>query len=161
MGLRLFFLPNFLGATFIQGARFISDSRVVYILTFYWIHNKELIRTGPLYPCLGNILQCIFMAAEIKIYFLKVRGFGAHSCRSTHFNCHQGADPFFNIDWVIHRFYPLNGICTQKYHFWPKNDGEKWYRKIYFEIPPWGKIGSCFYYSIYDFGHFYEVWESK
>ena len=22
----------------------------------------------------------------------------------------------------------------------PKNDGEKWSRKIYFEIPPWGKI---------------------
>jgi hypothetical protein len=28
MGLRLFFLPNFLGATFIQGAMFIPDSRV-------------------------------------------------------------------------------------------------------------------------------------
>ena len=28
MGLRLFFLPNFLGATFIQGATFIPDSRV-------------------------------------------------------------------------------------------------------------------------------------
>ena len=28
MGLRLFFLPNFLGATFVQGATFIPDSRV-------------------------------------------------------------------------------------------------------------------------------------
>ena len=28
MGLRLFFLPNFPGATFIQGAAFIPDSRV-------------------------------------------------------------------------------------------------------------------------------------
>ena len=28
MGLRLFFLPNFPGATFIQGVRFILDSRV-------------------------------------------------------------------------------------------------------------------------------------
>ena len=28
MGLRLFFLPNFPGATFIQGATFISESRV-------------------------------------------------------------------------------------------------------------------------------------
>ena len=28
MGLRLFFLPNFLGATFIQGGMFIPDSRV-------------------------------------------------------------------------------------------------------------------------------------
>ena len=28
MGLRLFFLPNFPGATFIQGATFIPDSRV-------------------------------------------------------------------------------------------------------------------------------------
>ena len=24
--------------------------------------------------------------------------------------------------------------------FWPKNDDEKWYRKIYFEIPPCGKV---------------------
>ena len=24
--------------------------------------------------------------------------------------------------------------------FWPKNDGEKWSKKIYFEIPPCGKI---------------------
>ena len=22
-----------------------------------------------------------------------------------------------------------------KFYFWPKNDGEKWSRKIYFEIP--------------------------
>ena len=29
MGLRLFFLPNFSGATFIQGGMFIPDSRVV------------------------------------------------------------------------------------------------------------------------------------
>ena len=29
MGLRLFFLPNFPGATFIQGATFIPDSRVI------------------------------------------------------------------------------------------------------------------------------------
>ena len=29
MGLRLFFLPNFPGAMFIQGATFIPDSRVV------------------------------------------------------------------------------------------------------------------------------------
>ena len=24
----------------------------------------------------------------------------------------------------------------QKYHFWPKNDGEKWSRNNIFEIPP-------------------------
>ena len=32
--------------------------------------------------------------------------------------------------------YPQNGICIQKYNFWPKNDGEKWSGKNYFEIPP-------------------------
>ena len=49
MGLRLFFLPNFPGATFIQGATFIPDSRVhskcwnikrkitnLYISSKYW-----------------------------------------------------------------------------------------------------------------------------
>ena len=30
----------------------------------------------------------------------------------------------------IFRSYPKNGICIQKYHFWPKNDGEKWPIKI-------------------------------
>ena len=40
----------------------------------------------------------------------------------------------------MHRVYPQNGICNQKCHFRPKNDGEKWSRKIYLEIPPCGKI---------------------
>ena len=39
-----------------------------------------------------------------------------------------------------HIFYPQSGICVQKYIFWPKNDGEKWSKKNYFEIPPSGKI---------------------
>ena len=43
-------------------------------------------------------------------------------------------------DHTVHRFYPQNGICIQKYNFWPKNDGEKWSSKIYFEIPPCGKM---------------------
>ena len=38
MGLRLFFLPNFPSATFIQGATFIPDSRVVT--------NKKLLVAG-------------------------------------------------------------------------------------------------------------------
>jgi hypothetical protein len=29
-----------------------------------------------------------------------------------------------------------NGIWVKFYHFWPKNDGEKWFRKNIFEIPP-------------------------
>jgi hypothetical protein len=29
-------------------------------------------------------------------------------------------------------FYSQNRICIQKYNFGPKNDGEKWSRKIYF-----------------------------
>ena len=30
-----------------------------------------------------------------------------------------------------------NGIRVKLYHFWPKNDDEKWSRKNIFEIPPW------------------------
>ena len=45
MGLRLFFLPNFPGATFIQGATFIPDSRVAELNIFpslkYLIWNSE------------------------------------------------------------------------------------------------------------------------
>ena len=55
MGLHLFFLPNYPGAKFIQGARFIPDSRVVlavyhslvsYVLTastriHFYPHNAE------------------------------------------------------------------------------------------------------------------------
>ena len=40
----------------------------------------------------------------------------------------------------MHRFHPQNGICIQKYNFWPKNDGEKWSRKKYFKIPPYRKM---------------------
>ena len=44
----------------------------------------------------------------------------------------------FISDRSLNLFYPQNGICNQKYNFWPKNYGEKWSRKIYFEIPPCG-----------------------
>ena len=43
---------------------------------------------------------------------------------------------FALLDWFIHRVYPQNGICFQKYYFWPKNDGGKWSRKNILEIPP-------------------------
>ena len=33
-----------------------------------------------------------------------------------------------------------NGIRVKFYHFWPKNDGEKWSRKNIFEIPPCAKL---------------------
>ena len=36
--------------------------------------------------------------------------------------------------------FTLKMESVTKYHFWPKKDGEKWSRKIYFEIPPCGKI---------------------
>ena len=38
------------------------------------------------------------------------------------------------LEWFIHRFYPQNGIRLQKFHFWPKNDGEKWSRKIFLKF---------------------------
>ena len=34
----------------------------------------------------------------------------------------------------------MEPVNNQKHHFWPKNVGEKWSRKINFEIPPCGKI---------------------
>ena len=34
----------------------------------------------------------------------------------------------------------IESVLIQKYNFWPENDGEKWSRKIYFEIPPCGKM---------------------
>ena len=46
MGLSLFFLPNFPGATCIQGATFIPDSRVVKTLScmFFWFSCPHLIK---------------------------------------------------------------------------------------------------------------------
>ena len=34
------------------------------------------------------------------------------------------------------RYPGQNGIWVNFYHFWPKNDDEKWSRKNIFEIPP-------------------------
>ena len=55
MGLCLFFLPNFPGATFIQGATFIPDSRVV----------QELIPkiAGPFQVETSNLLHCALLSA--------------------------------------------------------------------------------------------------
>ena len=36
--------------------------------------------------------------------------------------------------------YVLKMESVSKNTIWPKNDGEKWSRKFFFEIPPCGKI---------------------
>ena len=42
---------------------------------------------------------------------------------------------------LIHTsFLPSKWNLYPKIQFWSKNDGEKWSRKIYFEIPPCGKM---------------------
>ena len=40
------------------------------------------------------------------------------------------------FELFIHRFYPTSRTCIKNYHFWHKNDGEKWSRKNSLEIPP-------------------------
>ena len=52
MGLRLFFQPNFPRATFIQGATFIPDSRVVE--KFYFNKTKKKCRKRLLLDCKSN-----------------------------------------------------------------------------------------------------------
>jgi hypothetical protein len=44
---------------------------------------------------------------------------------------HQSQCPFntLNGSETTIVFYLQNGICAQKYPFWPNNDGEKWSRK--------------------------------
>ena len=32
----------------------------------------------------------------------------------------------------VHDFHGQNGICNQRYHFWPKNDCKEWSRKVIF-----------------------------
>ena len=61
---------------------------------------------------------------------------------SNHVNSFEGflLNTSYLTDSYIGLKYPQYGICIQKYNFWPRNDGEKWPRKICFEIPPWGKI---------------------
>ena len=47
----------------------------------------------------------------------------------------------FNTSYLTDSYivFTKNWNLDPKLHFWPKNDGEKWSRKIYFEIPPCGK----------------------
>ena len=53
----------------------------------------------------------------------------------------------FNIQYVYdksdHCFPGQNGIWVKYWHFWPKNDGEKWSRKNTFEIP------TCAHHAIF------------
>ena len=57
---------------------------------------------------------------------------------SNHVNSFEGflLNTSYLTDSYIGLKYPQYGICIQKYNFWPRNDGEKWPRKICFEIPP-------------------------
>ena len=65
MGLRLFFLTNFLGAMFIQGATFIPDSRLVRKFVTMLIlkarFNKDRnLRRKKAASCLGDARQNLF-----------------------------------------------------------------------------------------------------
>ena len=62
----------------------------------------------------------------------------------------------FLVNFIF--FYPQNGICAQKYPFGPKNDGEKWARKNYFEIPPYGKM---VIFEVRENKLQFEIWNSK
>ena len=58
MGLRLFFLPNFQGAMFIQGATFIPDSRVAIAL----LYAAAVGFLGP-----GTLREALWMNALFRI----------------------------------------------------------------------------------------------
>ena len=61
MGLRLFFLPNFPGATFIQGGTFIPDSRVPYLeIIFLFILYLSSLQIFIVYLPLEFILYLPF-----------------------------------------------------------------------------------------------------
>ena len=49
---------------------------------------------------------------------------------------------FLNTSYLTDSYivFTLKMEFIQKYNFSPKNDGEKWSRKIYFEIPQCGKM---------------------
>ena len=85
----------------------------------YFCQMKVAIRTLRM-PWLEKLLGDIRIAASA---FWKVKGL-------TH----------VLLNWFIDRFYPQNWICIwNDYNIWPKNDGEKWFRKNIFEIPPYAK----------------------
>ena len=58
-------------------------------------------------------------------------------CTHSKGNKKLGFAPWFLL-WLWFNLCLLgqNGIWSKFYHFWPKNDGEKWSRKFFFEIPP-------------------------
>ena len=105
------------------------------------IHNEFLNIHLYIHICHCQVCSCCFYCLEGCICILRTKN--KKDCLPKFASDLQ---PFLVIVWlyIITRFTRLihtwNGICNQKYHFWPKNDGEKWSRKIYFEIPPCGKI---------------------
>ena len=50
----------------------------------------------------------------------------------------------FNTSYLTHSYIvftlKIESVSIKKYNFGHKNDGETWSRKIYFEIPPCGKM---------------------
>ena len=68
---------------------------------------------------------------------------------------HNGFESYLNTSYLTDSYIIFT--LKMEYNFWPKNDGEKWSRNIYFEIPPSMREDCYFYYWICDFGHFYEV----
>ena len=73
MGLRFFFLPNFPGALFIQGAKFISDSRV-HILARFWIESEKvsgLVLTLKIIYVIQYFLYVVWLLKYLKISFRK------------------------------------------------------------------------------------------
>ena len=72
-------------------------------------------------------------------HFLRKALRRCHDCRRGFFMYSKGIESDVSFR-ILTRFYPQDGICIQKYNFWPKNDGKKWSRKNIFEIPPCGRL---------------------
>ena len=69
-----------------------------------------------------------------------------------------------NTQWATDSYYVYmpaqNGIWGKFYHFWPKNDDEKWSRKTIFEIPPCALWNVLIHFQHYIFEFLHKITHS-
>ena len=92
----------------------------------FWGYNKRHVTKWDMH----------LLATKVLTHNIEVPGIIGLLNRHNYYISLISQNHLTHLTWLIQCFYPQNGICYQKYNFWPNIDGENWSTKDIFQIPP-------------------------
>jgi hypothetical protein len=98
----------------------------VFRKKIFWGYNKRHVTKWDMH----------LLATKVLTHNIEVPGTIGLLNRHNYYISLISQNHLTHLTWLIQCFYPQNGICYQKYNFWPNIDGENWSTKDIFQIPP-------------------------